>query len=124
MSMAKAIPTEAVDLRLWLIKAISEPQSEYGAFVYDDLPFIPDPPVPWVKIVEDVTCHQWRTMDADLLFACVTFLVKNDSSCIVRLSYLRYLLERAPSVKTILLVLDVLQEVEAPNRDSLSKYII
>lgn len=124
MSMAKAIPAEAIDLRQWLEKAISEPHSEYGAFVYDDLPFIRDPPVSWVKIVEDVTCHQWREMDADLLFACVTFLVRRNSSCNVKLRCLRYLLERVPSVEAILLALDVWQEVEAPNRGKLSEYII
>ncbi|MFQ3667588.1 MAG: hypothetical protein SNJ74_11550 [Fimbriimonadaceae bacterium] len=122
--MAKAVPAEAVDLRLWLEKAISEPQSEYGAFIYDDLPFISDPPASWVKIVEDVTYRQLLTMDVDMLFACVTFLVKSDSSCIVKLSSLRYLLERVPSVKAILLALDVWQQVEAPNRESLSKCII
>jgi hypothetical protein len=122
--MGKAIPAEVVDLRQWLEKAINEPNSVYGAFVYDDLPFISDPPASWVKVVEDVTCHQWRTMDADLLFACVTFLIKRDSSRIAKLSYLRYLLERVPSVKAILLALDVWQEVEAPNRGTLSTYII
>ena len=113
-----------IDLELWISKAIANPNSMYGAFVYDDMPHIKFPPSSWTGIVEEIIRERWQSMQSDTLFACVQFIVKRDVPETVKQVAVSRLLERASSVEASLLALDLLQNLDHPDKKALSASIL
>lgn len=124
MIRPKAIYTHMADLRLWLEIAINDPTSEYVAFVCDDLPYFRNPPVSWASIVKDLIDNRWKDVPADILFACTRFLVQRDVDGTIKQSAVSRLLQRAPSIESVLMALDVWKGLDAPEQSMLSDSII
>jgi hypothetical protein len=119
-----ATPIHSVDLQEWLENAINEPNSRYGAFIYDDLPSLRNPPVSWVCIVKALIDNRWKDIPADILFACTRFLVQQDVDGTIKQDAVSILLQRAPSIESVLMALDVWKSLDAPEQSMLSDSIV